>query len=45
MPKIGQNDQIVLHMLPQKPKNNRNAEIGTNIAHGVRMMPEHFVSQ
>jgi len=28
-------------MLPQKP--NRNVAIGTNIAHGVRMMPELFV--
>jgi len=24
-------------------KNSRNAEIGTNVAHGVRMMPELFV--
>jgi len=26
-------------------KHSRNIEIGTNIAHGVRMMPEPFVFQ
>jgi len=45
MPKIGQNAKnkhIITHETSET-KNNRNVEIGTNIAHGVRMMPELFV--